>query len=125
MDFSVGNAKQQIAPNGIRFARVPTLGNAGRKIDAAVDLLFSPNLTDPKLPKPAEKKALEVIGLAPVREAKAFIDFLIGGGRVANPASAEKRLIKVSDWQPHDPDQTSFTFEELVAHVTETWKADP
>ncbi|SRR6266481_9228376 len=125
-DFGVGNFGKQIAPQGIRFERVPILGNAGKKIDEIVDFVISPAVNDPKVPKPAEKKILETIGIAPTIEAKALIDFFLGAGSRVNPPSSELRKIKISPFGILTPEQLAALQQQAATlHITPTWRADP
>ena len=92
-DFTVGGfgvgSGGALFPNGIRFERVPMLGNAGAKIDRLIDTVLSANVDDPAVPKPLEKKVVEILGFTPTIELKAALDFALGTGQPLNPASAE------------------------------------
>lgn len=123
--FNVGTNAKPNGPFGIKFSRVPMLGNAGAKIDAVLEHLLDPSVDAPKVPPPAEKKALEVIGLTPRIELKALADFFTGGSRQLNPANGEPRNIRVAP--------LTLTAEEIAAaqqlaallNITPTWRADP
>jgi hypothetical protein len=73
-----------------RFLNQPIFGNAGPKVLRAFESVTSPFVDDPHAPAFAEKKVIEKAGLLPTIEAKAFVDFLLGSGRQAGPASAER-----------------------------------
>jgi hypothetical protein len=127
-EFTVGRGGAQAnPPRVIDFTRVTILGNAGRRLNDLSDVLLSPEVGTPSVPHPIEKKVLTDIGLAPTREAKAALDFFMGGSRAANPAGADRRP------QPLDALRYGLTPEQLAARlqraplpvVLPMWEADP
>lgn len=119
--------ESEIYHNVVFFQKMPILGFAGKKIDRVLGAVIpSPFVEDPKVPVPVEKKVGEIIGIAPTIEFKAALDFMLGGARFGNPASAD--LLPGED--PLGATQAEIQRQRKAGLVPEPrvlpmWTADP